>query len=107
MAHYFVTNRLGHSCSVLVGLPLTLTDRLDRVLRSDVSLIGGVPNTPYFGLYIRETLCWQRIFCRAAELMWHYLHGIAPVYLQELSRPSGGNLLVPCVNKLTMQCVYS
>ena len=29
--------------SVLVGLPLTLTARLDRVLRSAARLIGGVP----------------------------------------------------------------
>ena len=32
--HAFVTSRLDHCCSVLVGLPLTLTARIDRVLNS-------------------------------------------------------------------------
>src|SRR6218665_1037656 len=43
LVHAFVTSRLDHSCSVLVGLPLTMTARLDRVLRSAARLIGGCP----------------------------------------------------------------
>jgi len=41
LVHAFVTNRLDYCCSVLVGLPLTLTARLDRILRSAARLIGG------------------------------------------------------------------
>ena len=41
LVHAFVTNRLDHCCSVLVGLPLTMTARLDRVLRSAARPIGG------------------------------------------------------------------
>src|SRR6218665_1145872 len=68
-----------------------------------------------------DTLYWlpirQRISYRVAVLVWHWLLGIAPVYLQELCRPvstlvgrqalrssSGGKLLVPHVNTSTMQC---
>src|SRR6218665_364386 len=43
LVHAFVTSRLDHCCSVLVGLPLTMTARLDRVLRSAARLIGGCP----------------------------------------------------------------
>src|SRR6218665_1432265 len=108
----FVTSRLDHCCSVLVGLPLTMTARLDRVLRSAAFLIGGVPKYASISGYMRDTLHWlpirQRIFYRVAVLVWHCLIGFAPDYLQELCRPvstlvgrqalrssSGGKLLVP------------
>src|SRR6218665_755147 len=67
-----------------------------------------------------DTLYWlpirQRISYRVGVLVWHWLLGIAPVYLQELCRPvstlvgrqalrssSGRKLLVPRVNTSTMQ----
>jgi len=119
LVHAFVTSRLDHCCSVLVGLPLTLTAHLDRVLRSAARLIGGVPKYTSISGYMRDTLHWlpirQRIFYRVAVLVWHCLLGIAPVYLQELCRPvltlvgrqalrssSGGKLLVPRVSTSTM-----
>src|SRR6218665_672587 len=111
---------IDHCCSVLVGLPLTMTARLDRVLRSAARLIGGVPEYASISGYMRDTLHWlpirQRIFYRVAVLVWHCLIGFAPVYLQELCGPvstlvgrqalrssSGGKLLVPRVNNSTMQ----
>src|SRR6218665_2692524 len=107
------TSPLDHCCSVLVGLPLTVTARLDRV-RSAARLIGGVPKDASISGYMRDTLHWlpirQRIFYRVAVLVWHCL------YLQELCRPvstlvghqalrssSGGKLLVPRLNTSTMQ----
>jgi len=67
-----------------------------------------------------HTLHWlpiqQHIFYRVAVLVWHGLHGIAVVYLQELTlyqpwlaverfwSSSGGKLLVHCVNTSSMQC---
>src|SRR6218665_1823357 len=120
LVHAFVTSRLDHCCSVLVGLPLTLTAHLDRVLRSAARLIGGVPKFATISGYMRDTLHWlpirQRIFYRVAVLVWHCFIGVAPVYLQELCRPEstlvghhalrsscGGKLLVPRVNTSTMQ----
>src|SRR6218665_1011054 len=72
LVHAFITSRLDHSCSVLVGLPLTLTARLDRVLCSDACLIGVSLNMPlsrvicvthYIGFPFgsassTELLCW-------------------------------------------------
>src|SRR6218665_2454356 len=43
LVHAFVTSQLDHCCSVSVGLPLAMTARLDRVLRSAARLIGSVP----------------------------------------------------------------
>src|SRR6218665_1475981 len=51
-------SRLDHCCSVLVGLPLTMTARLDRVLRSAARLIGGVPKYASISGYMRDTLHW-------------------------------------------------
>ena len=45
--HAFVTNRLDHCSSILVGLPLVLTARLDRVLRCAARLIGRIPKCGY------------------------------------------------------------
>src|SRR6218665_803894 len=38
----YVTSRLDHCSSILVGLPLVLTARLDRVLRRAARLIGRI-----------------------------------------------------------------
>src|SRR6218665_2275629 len=102
LVHAFVTSRLDHCCSVLVGLPLMLTAHLDRVLHSAARLIGGFP---FDSASFTKLLCW----CGTCLL------SIAPV-VQELCRPvstligrqalrssSGGKLLVPCVNTSTMQ----
>src|SRR6218665_3634999 len=42
LVHAFVTSSIDHSCSVLVGLPLGLIGRLDRVLRSAARLFGHI-----------------------------------------------------------------
>ena len=74
----------------IVGLPLTLSACLYKVLRSASRLIEGVPKYAPISGYtcMRDTLHWlpiqQRIFYRVAVLVWRCLIGIAPVYLQEL-----------------------
>src|SRR6218665_1837129 len=55
LVHAFVTSRLDHCCSVLVGLPLTMTARLDRVLRFAARLIGGVPKYASISGYMHDT----------------------------------------------------
>ena len=111
--------------AVLVETPLTQTAHLDRVLRSAARLIGTPKYVPISG-YVHDTLHWlliqQLIFYRAAVLLWHYLLGIAPVYLQELCCPvsalaglralrcsAGGKLLVsPCKNlDYAVSCILS
>ena len=124
LIHAFVTS----SCSsVLVGLPLALTARLDQVLRCAAHLIGCIPKyasvlTFYsFLLSMRDTLHWppiaQRIAYWIAVLVWPCLLGSTPAYLCKLCRlVSGlpgwrtlhssvtGQLLVPRAITATMQC---
>jgi len=120
LIHAFVTSRLDHCCSILVGLPLVLTARLDRVLRSAARLIGRIPKCAPVSAFMRDTLHWlpisQRISYRIAALVWRCLLGCAPAYLRELCCPvsamagrralrssSGGELLVPRTTTSTRQ----
>src|SRR6218665_3544429 len=56
VVHAFVISRIDHSYSVLVGLPLGLIGRLDRVLRSAARLIGHIPKYASVSAYMREVL---------------------------------------------------
>ena len=120
LIHAFVTSRLDHCCSILMGLPLALTARLDRVLRSAARLIGRLPKRASVSAYMHDTLHWlpisQRINYRIAALVWRCLLGCAPVYLRELCCPvshvagrrtlrssSAGELLVPRATTTTRQ----
>src|SRR6218665_2923795 len=90
----FVSSRLDHCSSILVGLPLAQTPRLDRVLRCAAHLIGRIPKYGSVSAYMRDTLHWlpisQRISYRIAVLVWQCFLGSAPGYLCELCRPVSG-----------------
>src|SRR6218665_243008 len=91
LVHAFITSRIDHSCSVLVGLLLGLIGRLDRVLRSAARLIGHIPKYASVSAYMREVLHWlpvsQRILYRISALVWRSVTGCAPSYLTDLCRP--------------------
>src|SRR6218665_311835 len=90
LVHAFVTSRIDHSCSVLVGLPLGLIGRLDRVLRSAAHLIGHIPKYASVSAYMRDVLhllpVSQRISYRISALVWRSVTGCAPSYLTDLCR---------------------
>src|SRR6218665_65741 len=73
LVHAFVTSRIDHSYSVLVGLPLGLIGRLDRILRSAARLIGHIPKYACVSAYMRDVLHWlsvsQRILYRVSALV--------------------------------------
>jgi len=59
--HAFVTSSPDHCSSILVGLPLALTARLDWVLRCAGRLIGRIPKYGSVSTYMRDTLHWLPI----------------------------------------------
>src|SRR6218665_3727762 len=61
LVHAFVTSRLDHCSSILAGLPLAQTARLDRVLRCAARLIGRIPKYGSVSAYMRDTLHWLPI----------------------------------------------
>src|SRR6218665_3007171 len=87
----FVTSRIDHSCSVLVGVPLGLIGRLDRVLRSAARVIAHILKYASVSAYMHDVLhrlpVSQRILCRISVLGWRYVTGCAPSYLTDLLRP--------------------
>jgi hypothetical protein len=91
LVHAFVTSRIDHCCSILVGLPLGVLGRLDRVMRSAARLIGRIPKFGSVSAYMRDVLHWlpvaQRIPYRIAALVSRCIVGCAPSYLRDLCRP--------------------
>ena len=91
LVHAFVTSRIDYCSSVLVGLPLGLIGRLERVLRSAARLIGRIPKYAPVSAYMRDVLHWlpvsQRISYRVAALVWRCRLSCAPMYLSSLCRP--------------------
>src|SRR5688572_4614604 len=91
LVHAFVTSRIDHCCSILVGLLLGVLGRLDRVLRSAARLIGRIPKFGSVSAYMRDELNWlpvdQRIPYRVAALVSRCILGCAPSYLRDLCRP--------------------
>src|SRR6218665_194862 len=91
LVHAFVTSRIDHSCSVLVGLPLGLIGRLDRVLRSAAPLIGHILKYASVSVYMRDVLHWlpvsQSILYRISALVWRSVTGCDPSYFTDLCRP--------------------
>src|SRR6218665_1708353 len=72
LIHAFVISRLDHCSSILVGLPLALTARLDRVLRCAARLIGRIPKYGSVSAYMRDTLHWLPIAQRISYRQWRF-----------------------------------
>ena len=120
LVHAFITSRIDHCCSLLVGLPLKVLGRLDRVLRSAARLIAHLPKFAPISAYMRDVLHWlpvaQRISYRVAALVSRCILGCAPSYLCDLCHPvsdvitcrvlrsvTRGDLLVPRARLATRQ----
>ena len=90
--HAFVTSRIDHCSSILVGFPLAVIVKLDRFLRSTARFIGQIPKFASVSTYTRDLLHWlqpvaQRISYRIAALVSRCIVGCAPSYLRDLCRP--------------------
>src|SRR6218665_2249292 len=77
LVHAFVANSLDYCSSLYAGLPACRLACLDRVLRSAVRLIGGIPKFSHVSKYMIDVLHWipaeQRISYRIASIVWRSL----------------------------------
>jgi len=85
----FDSSRVDYCCSLFIGTPRSVTDKLQRVLNAAARVIT---NTKKYesGLsrILHHDLHWldvtERIQFRVAATVYQCLHGMAPAYLTEL-----------------------
>jgi len=111
----FVSSRVDYCCSLLIGSPRSVTDKLQRVLNAAGHAITNTKKyESRLSRILHHDLHWldvtERIQLRLAVTIYQCLHGMAPAYLTELCTPAtasasrrGGlrsvttsNLVVPC-----------
>ena len=93
LVHLFVTSRVDYCIGLLANAPKIWTDKLQRVMNAAARIIT---HTRKFdrGLshILRDELHWldiaSRIKFRLCVMVYRCLHGLAPVYLSELCRPT-------------------
>jgi hypothetical protein len=91
LVHAFVSSRVDYCCSLLVGSPRIVTDKLQRVLNAAARLITGTRKYDH-GLteLLHDQLHWldmsERIKFRVAVFMYNSLHGMAPGYLVDMCK---------------------
>jgi len=92
LVHAFVTSRIDYCNGLLAGAPKVVTDKLQRVMNSAARII----NTWKFdhGLtHVRhDILHWldvpERVTFKLCMAVYKCLHGMGPIYLSEMCRPS-------------------
>src|SRR6218665_3985731 len=94
LVHAFVTSRLDYCSTLYVGLPAVRLGCLERVIRTAVHLIGGIPRTGHVSAYMLDVLHWlplqQRIMFRIGAMVWKCILGLAPTSLLDLFFPTPG-----------------
>ena len=105
LVHALITSKLDYCNSLLHGLPATKLDQMQRVQNAAARMITGTKKFDHI-TPVLKSLHWlpivQRIKFKVLLLTFKALHGLAPVYLQDLITPyiptrqlrsSGSNLL--------------
>ena len=92
LVHAFVSSRVDYCCSLLLGSPRVITDKLQRVLNAAARLITGTRkyDRGLTELLQGQLLQWldmcDRIKFRVAVFMYNSLHGAAPGYLVDMCK---------------------
>ena len=92
LIHSFVVTRVDYCNSVLSGISVAQTDRVQRILNAAARLLLRIPRFAPVAALIRDHLHWlsaaQRIRFKILLLVSKCIHQRAPPYLQELCVPA-------------------
>ena len=92
LIHSFVVTRVDYCNSVLSGITVVQTDRVQRILNAAARLLLRIPKFAPVAALIRDHLHWlpatQRIRFKILLLVSKCIHQRAPSYLQELCVPA-------------------
>jgi hypothetical protein len=87
LIHAFITSKLDVNNSLLYGIPETLLQRLQRVQNAAARMLTQSPKQDHVSPILRE-LHWlpvsQRIVYKVLTIVFKALHGLAPLYIEEL-----------------------
>jgi len=86
------SSRVDYCCSLLIGSPRSVTDKLQRVFNAAARVITNTKKYESgLSLILYHDLHWlddtERIQFRVAATVYQCLHGMAPAYLTELCTP--------------------
>ena len=116
----FVSSRVDYCCSLLIGSPSSVTDKLQRVLNAAASIITNTKKYDsglscmdilHYDCHWLDVKLTRRIQFRVAAAVYQCLRGMAPAYLTELCTPvtasasRRGGLRSQQLNRTTLQTV--
>ena len=92
LIHSFVVTRVDYCNSVLSGITVVQTDRVQRILSAAARLLLRIPKFAPVAALIRDHLHWlpatKRIRFKIPLLVSKCIHRRAPSYLQQLCVPA-------------------
>jgi Reverse transcriptase (RNA-dependent DNA polymerase) len=92
VVHAFITSRIDYCCSLLIGSPKSITDRLQRVVNAAARVVTGTRRYDRgLSSLLHDELHWldmrDRIRYRVAVIVHNCMQGRAPAYLARLCEP--------------------
>ena len=93
LVHAFVTSRIDYCNGLLAGAPKAVTDKLQRVMNYAARIVSNTRKFEHGLTHVRhDILHWldvpERVTFKLCMTVYKCLHGMGPIYLSEICRPS-------------------